>query len=291
MAIKEKLLETHEFATLPPVASRVLTLLEDDEIDIRDLSSIIETDASLTLKLLQVANSPLYASRQEITSIHQAIINLGLNRLTNIVIGVSIFSNFLVSSQKHAKNLMEKFWWHSSCTGTVAKSLTSKISKGFKEMEFIGGLLHKIGKLSMIQYDSEQYYEVIKLITADEYTDVDAEKKIFGIDHVEVGTEIAKIWRLPEELKMVISYYTYPSQAPKYKELVSVVRLSDLLSELWGAGFFEGIEKLELKQEESWQVLCDYYPELKELDVEAFTYQLEEEFKNAADFLNILVSS
>ena len=132
MSIIETLIETQEFATLPPVASKVLAMLEDDNIDIRNLSKVIEADASLTLKLLRVANSPLYATRTEINTIHQAIITLGLNRLTNIVLGVSIFSKFLLSSQKIAAELMQKFWWHASCTGMVAKSLSTKINRLYK---------------------------------------------------------------------------------------------------------------------------------------------------------------
>ena len=136
MSLINNLLETQEFATLPPVAARILKLLENDNVDMRDISKVIEADAPLTLKLLRVANSPLYATRIEVNSIQQAIITLGLNRLTNIVLGVSIFSRFLLSSQKQAAEQMEKFWWHSSCTGIVAKSLSTKINRYFKEAEF-----------------------------------------------------------------------------------------------------------------------------------------------------------
>ncbi len=284
------LIETQEFATLPPVAARVLKLLEDDNIDIRDISKVIEADASLTLKLLRVANSPLYATRTEINSIQQAIITLGLNRLTNIVLGVSIFSRFLMSSQKQAAGIMEKFWWHSSCTGIVAKSIATKIKRFYKENEFIGGLLHDIGKLAMLQFDSTKYIEVVRLIEEENMVDIDAEREIFGSDHVEVGEHIAKMWKLPAELTHIIAYHTSPSEAPEYREIISVVRFADLLCEIWGAGVFEGIKEVEFENEESWKVLCTSYPDLVNLDVETFTFELEEEFKKSSQFLNLIVS-
>jgi len=37
---------------LPPVATKILTLLENENIDFRDIARIVEADASLTLKLL-----------------------------------------------------------------------------------------------------------------------------------------------------------------------------------------------------------------------------------------------
>lgn len=289
MKLINSLIETQEFATLPPVAMKVLALLEDENLDVRDLSKVIEADASLTLKLLRVANSPLYATRSEIRTIHQAIITLGLNRLTNIVLGVSIFSKFLISSQKHAAELMEKFWWHASCTGMVAKSLSEKIQKYYKEAEFIGGLLHDIGKMTMLQYDSKKYQEVVDLVNEKGMKDSDAEMEIFGLTHDEVGAEIARLWKLPIELQKIITCHTDPRSAGEYKELVAIVRLADELCEIWDAGFYEGITTLNIEGESSWGILCDSYPELKELDVEIFTFELEEEFKKSSVFLNIII--
>lgn len=289
MSNVQKLIETQEFATLPNVASRILGLLEDDNVDIRDISRVIETDPSLTLKLLRVANSPLYATRTEVTSIHQAIITLGLNRLTNIVLGVSIFSKFLMTSQKAVTELMEKFWWHASCTGMVAKSLATKINKFYKENEFIGGLLHDIGKLAMIQYDALTYLKVIDKVR-NGATDVEAEFEFFGATHIEVGAEIAKLWKLPRELTNIITYHNNPESAPENNDLIAVVRLPDQLCEIWDAGFYEGIRILDIEHTEAWHVLTDKFEELKELDVEVFTMELEEDFRRSAAFLEIIAS-
>ncbi|MBI5323899.1 MAG: HDOD domain-containing protein [Ignavibacteriae bacterium] len=210
MAILEELIETQEFATLPPVATKILKLLENDNIDFRDIARIVEADASLTLKLLKVANSPIYATRTEVSSVQQAIVTLGLNRLTNIVLGISIFSRFLFSSQKQAADIIQKFWWHSSCTGMVAKSLTIKLNRFFKENEFIGGLLHDIGKLAMIQYNSQMYRRVIELVETKNKMDVEAELEVFGLDHIEIGKKIAEHWKLPHELVSIISGHNNP---------------------------------------------------------------------------------
>lgn len=287
MSLIETLIETQEFATLPPVAAKVLSLLEDDNIDIRDISKVIEADASLTLKLLRVANSPLYASRTEISSIHQAIITLGLNRLTNIVLGVSIFSKFLMSSQKFAAELMQRFWWHASCTGMVSKSLAVKLNRFYKENEFIGGLLHDIGKLAMLQYDARKYYLVVDKVKSGAL-DIDAEFEVYGVTHPQVGAEIAKLWRLPNELTTIITHHTNPAESPNFKELVAAVRVADLLCEVWDAGFHEGVRALRLEEHPAWKVLVSNIPELQNMDVEIFTFELEQEFRKSSEFLNII---
>jgi HD-like signal output (HDOD) protein len=291
MSFLTSLLETQEFATLPPVAARVLKLLENDNIDIRDIAKVIESDASLTMKLLRVANSPLYATKTEVNSIQQAIITLGLNRLTNIVLGVSIFSRFLMSSQKQAAGVMEKFWWHASCTGVVAKALTTKINQFFKEIEFIGGLLHDIGKLAMLQFDAEKFMEVIRLVEEEGLKDIEAETIVFGVDHLEVGEHIAKLWKLPSELTTIISKHNSPESCEKHNELVAVIRFADILCELWDAGIYEGLKAVNLEEEESIRVLKNSYPQLADMDLEVFTMDLEMEFKKSADFLNTIANS
>ncbi len=290
MSFINALIETQEFATLPPVAAKVLQLLEDDNIDVRDIAQIIETDASLTLKLLRVANSPLYATRTEITSIQQAIITLGLNRLTNIVLGVSIFSRFLMNSQKQAAEIMQKFWWHASCTGIVAKALSTKIKKYFKESEFIGGLLHDIGKLAMVQFDPNKYLQVIDLIERKQMFDIEAEYEVFGVNHLEVGEHIAKLWKLPEELTLIIGHHNYPAEVEKNNRLIAIVRFADILCEMWGAGVYEGFTYIKLVETEAWRILCENYTELNDLDIEIFTFELEDEFKKSAQFLNLIIS-
>lgn len=287
MSKAREIIETQEFATLPAVASKVLTLLEDEDIDIRSLSTLIETDPALTLKVLRVANSPLYATRSEVNSINQAIINLGLNRLTNIVLGISIFSKFFISTNKELSSYIDKFWWHSSSTGMIAKSLATKLNKFFKEAEFIGGLIHDIGKLALIQYDFQKFKEVLRLIDEGN-TDIDAEILVFETNHNEVGYEISKLWKLPNDLSQVLFYHTHPNNSPQQKELISIVRLADLFAEIWGADFYEGIKELKVDESIPWKVLSESYPEMNDLDIEVFTFNLEQDFMKTTEFLKII---
>lgn len=290
MSNVHEFIQTQEFATLPAVVTKILELLEKDEVDIRAVSGLIEADAPLTLKLLRVANSPLYALRSEVNSIHQAILHLGINRLTNIVIGVSIFSKFFLSKNQHINSMLEEFWWHSSCVGMISKSISVKTGKFFKENEFIGGLLHDIGKLALIQFDYKKYLEVIRLVDEDGLHDKDAEQKVFETDHTIVGSEIAKLWKLPAELNDIITYHERIGELNRNNELVAAVRLADLFAEVWGASFHEGIKMLKIEEEPSWILLQENCPEFQEIDIEIFTFELESEFKKTSDFLKLVKS-
>lgn len=279
-----------EFATLPPVAGKVLSLLENANSDVREITSVLETDPALTLKILQMANSPLYAIRSNVTSLQQAVLALGLNRVANIVLSVSIFSKFIMLSRSKSAEHMKKFWHHSSCTGMVAKNLASKIKRNFKDLEFIGGLLHDIGKMAMIQFDPDNYEKVLEMVRNEGVRDIEAELAIFGADHCSIGELIARLWKLPKELQLVAGHHNEPWTLTDGKEVTSVIRVADLLCEMWGASVEEGITSVNLVEEKAWQVLCEFTPSLNSLDLELFTFELESEFRQASSFLNMVAS-
>ncbi|MCX7908075.1 MAG: HDOD domain-containing protein [Ignavibacteria bacterium] len=290
MLVLEKLLEIQELATLPTVTTKILQQIEDNNVDIRNVAHTIETDASLTAKVLKVANSAIYGLRTPVASISQAIITIGLNRLANIVIGVSIFSRFMLHSQHHTRQLMEKFWWHSASVGIVSKTLSNKIGKNYKEFEFIGGLLHDFGKLILLQYKLADYVKVLEIVTNEGVLDTEAEKRIFGVDHLEVGSFVAQKWKLPLPIVNVIGYHSKLTRLKEDIELSAIIRFSDLLCEMWGADFFEGYQIINFEEQPSWKILKERFPELNELDLEKFTFELEEDFKKSSEFLKIISS-
>lgn len=290
MDILQKLTQTQEFATLPEVATKILNLTQEEDVDVRNLAHLIETDAPLTIKVLKVSNSAIYGLRSAVASVNQAIITIGLNRLANIVMGISIFSHFMVRSNPEAKQVLEKFWWHSSSTGIVAKSLVEKIGRNFKELEFIGGLLHDFGKMLMMQFDFRSYQKVIDLIQNENLLDIEAERKIFGVHHLEVGDHIARHWKLPTSLINIIGKHSRMAALNQDQELTAIVRFADLLCEIWGADFYEGYKMIDFGNEESWKTITEYNPKLKDLDLEKFTFELEEDFKKSSEFLKIISS-
>jgi putative nucleotidyltransferase with HDIG domain len=284
-----KIASIQEFATLPQIAIKVLSMLENDyALDIRELSKMIETDTSLTIKLIRVANSPLFAIGAAINSVQQAVLTLGLNRVSNIVIGISIFSKFMYSSNATMRALLEKYWKHTSAVGVVSKSLCKYAGFNFKDIEFLGGLLHDIGKIAMIQFDNlNMYLNVIDLVENKFQNEYEAEERIFGMNHCDVGNEIAHKWKLPTTLSSIISHHNNFMKSNKEDQtVVAIVNVANLLCDIWGNGFFEGIRSIRFDELPEWQYISSQTE--KELDVEEITFALETDYREAAQFINII---
>jgi len=285
----ENILKTQEFATLPNVATRILNLLQNDKINTNEIAHIVESDPSLTLKLLKIANSPMYGGRVEVTNVTQAIMTLGLNRLTNIVIGISIFTKFLMNSNSNLSAQIQKFWWHSCCTAMVSKELAKQLNLNFKEIEFIGGLLHDIGKLAFLQHFPETYISILDKEVDNTWIDIEEENKLFGINHLDLGGAIGKHWNLPKELCNIITYHSRVQYAPNDAVVTCVVRIADILCELWDAGFYEGILNIDINETDEWQTIRKEVGK-SDLNFESLSFDLESEFKKTEEFLNMVLN-
>jgi HD-like signal output (HDOD) protein len=64
----------------------------------------------------------------------------------------------------------------------------------------------------------------------------ETEKTILGVDHTEVGSELARRWSFPESLIDVIRYHHKPEDAAQNPELAHTVYLADLLMSRFRAG-------------------------------------------------------
>lgn len=290
MGFLESIAETQELVSLPTVATKVLSLLEKDDADVRSIAQHVESDASIAMKILRLANSPMFALRSPVSSINQAILTIGLNRVTNIVLGVSIFSKFVYLSRSSAAQFVDKFWAHSAATAAVSKAITVKLKKNFQDAEFIGGLIHDIGKLAMLQYDANSFTDVLKLIDEQDTADIEAEVKIYGATHSQAGEVIARMWKLPDSLQAIVAFHDNPGVAGDHKGVASVVRLADILCEQWGAGIGEHVQDITIAEDSSWKNLCSLYPELNSMQADKFCEELKEEYLKASSFLTAMLA-
>jgi c-di-GMP phosphodiesterase len=69
-----------ENRSIPPnwlVHLEILKALHEEMLDIGRVSDLVKQDASLTYRLLRMVNSPLYATRKVVSSIHGALVMIG----------------------------------------------------------------------------------------------------------------------------------------------------------------------------------------------------------------------
>jgi signal transduction histidine kinase/HD-like signal output (HDOD) protein len=83
--------ELEQLPTLPSVASRLLGMGASDEVDVKEIARVIESDPALTTRLLSLCRRAAYRTRNPITTVEMAVVMLGLDAVRSLVLSVAIF--------------------------------------------------------------------------------------------------------------------------------------------------------------------------------------------------------
>ncbi|MEO1583300.1 MAG: HDOD domain-containing protein [Planctomycetota bacterium] len=193
-----------ELPTLSTVAQKVLSAGSTDEVDIGELSRLIEADPSLTGKVLSMCRRADRGLGDKITSVSRAITLLGLDAVISAVLSVEVFR---LLSDAHGTSERGGFdaqghWRHAIAVASAAELIaTAHGSRDAKpETAFVGGLLHSIGRMALEIALPDAYSRVLRVA---ESRGVDAgplERELIGIDHHAAGKYLAEHWGLPREL-------------------------------------------------------------------------------------------
>ena len=204
-----------DIPTLPAVAMRLLDAAMSGEGDTSQIAEIIQKDAAITAKVLQVANSPQYGFRGQITTLNRAVALLGNTALRAIALGVSFFDAFHDNLDAQPEFDPRDFWKHSLGVALVAEAVGKKTGSGAAGVLFVAGLLHDIGRLALYVMNPEAYGRVVADSFSHSLPLVERERAAFGGDHTVYGEKLAKQWNLPEPIARSIRYHHVRPEAKK----------------------------------------------------------------------------
>lgn len=224
---------------LPTTVTKIMEICNSPNTSPADLNTVISLDPVLMGKVMRLINSAYYGLSQEITSLVRAIIMLGINTVKNLALSTAILTTLGHKENFQAIN-MEGFWRHSLCVGVTAKIIAKRRgieAKGLEEF-FVAGLLHDIGKIPLNNKISEQYLLAMSFSDRDRKSLIHSEKEAMGLNHSEIGTFVAKAWKLGAEVQDPILYHHVPEryEGPK-KNIVYTVAVANYFANYFEIGF------------------------------------------------------
>lgn len=208
--------------TLPDVALKVRQAAADDKISAGGLADLIMTDVSLSSRLIQVANSPLYRGANPINNIQTAVARLGSKIVSTLITSLALQQIF-TPSNKFLEEHFRKVWEQSIDVSALSRALASLTPHLDRDEAMLAGLIHQIGKLPIF----------ILVERIPEFRDSPSRLiKLLEKAHPAIGRLIMESWNFPEELKKVAFEYVnfrYDSGSrPDYVDLVQVAFLQSV---------------------------------------------------------------
>ena len=232
-ALKNLISQLGELPTLPALYEEILSLLRQPDVSSECLSDAIKKDIGMTAKILKFANSGYVGLKRKISGMNDAVSYLGMDYIRSIILTIGAFGR-LKQFQIDGSTL-EDFWGNSLMVAEAAKAITisQTSSRTMAEESYVGGLLHACGKLILSANFPSKYVEVNKMVEEDGMPLLDAEVKIFGAHHGQVGAFILGLWGLAGPIVEAVHWYRNPSNSipVDFQPLTSVHVASSLIFE------------------------------------------------------------
>ena len=207
------------------------TLFKRMKLYFNDLANIISSDPALAAKILMVANSSFYNVSRKIDSIPKALAILGTNTLKNIALSFVIAKGLRGPSEG---GFDFDFFWKRALTAAVSADILSSVISDKNENTFVTALLQDIGIIIMYLCRTEDYLRVLDEKKASSSAIEEAERKIFGFDHQELGSEVLKNWGIPDTIYRPIRYHHHYEDIPQDIQITShLLLLSDKMSSVY----------------------------------------------------------
>ncbi|HHQ4658811.1 TPA: HDOD domain-containing protein, partial [Aeromonas hydrophila] len=170
-----------QLPTIPQLLHELMQSFSDENARIDEIAAKIAMDQVISVKVLRMANSAALRRGNEVTSIEQAVIRLGFNRLRSVVVASGIIGSFK-APPSFDKN---KFWTETFQVATIAKTLAQEAKVLDPETAFTCALIHNIGEL-LIQSTLPEEAELISLAIQKGSSRVEAQREMLGYDYAQL---------------------------------------------------------------------------------------------------------
>jgi putative nucleotidyltransferase with HDIG domain len=281
MSLADKIVrKVAELPPFPVVVQRALQLVANPNSSAEAVVDIIQFDQSITADLLRLCNSAYFSLQRKVYSLKEALVLIGFNQLFEIILSRQASHIFANPSEGYDLQRGE-LWRHSVASALLSGIISKRLGRHPSPVLFTAALLHDIGKVVLSEFVKDYFDEIRKLVHEKSISFSDAEKKILGIDHAELGGRITAEWKFPKVIVSSVRYHHSPFSSSEEDETVKLTHLCDVVAMLTGIG--GGSDGLFYHSPE--EILNHYH--LKEEDIELFMIQLDDQFRQVKELLNV----
>jgi putative nucleotidyltransferase with HDIG domain len=256
-------------------AMGAMQMLNDPELDSDKVGRIIELDPALTTNVLRFANSAYFGCSTKVLSIKDAFVRLGMKTVSRMVY-MSAASQLSPHEVRGYDLDAGALWNHLLVTAVCSDLLAHKLGITPPPATFTAALLHDIGKLVLGNHMNVDVEPILQLTQQENIMFEEAERRILGIDHAEVGAELLKQWNLPDEIVLAIRHHLEPDGFDGDNHLmVDLLHVSNIIAMLYGSGLgMDGYnyevckateERLGINLKLVQSIICDLGKEVEQL--------------------------
>ena len=222
------LLSLAQLPPFSPILNRLIANLAQPDVSFAKIADLIEKDAVLAGNLLKLVNSALYGRRGTIESVRHAVAMLGVNKLRNAALSMSV-ARMWNHVKAPAGWSLASFNLHAVGVAILSDLLAQRLPVDHGEGAFAAGLFHDLGWLLVALGCPEEYDQASRSLLQDEPSGGQRELQILGTSHAELSADALATWNLPEPIQVAVRYHAGWEQDPG-SAAVNRIPLSRIIS-------------------------------------------------------------
>ncbi|MCB1801726.1 MAG: HDOD domain-containing protein [Gammaproteobacteria bacterium] len=202
-------LGTDRVPVLPPGVPFLIQVLQDDDLDFREVARAIEHVPSIAARLLALANSAWSSPISPVMSLDAACSRLGLRVVRTASIALAVSQPFNPARCPPFDG--STFWTSALLNAEAASALSEAVVRDQLSVARTAGLLSNLGLVWLAESLPAQTGEALRLAAGTAFgglNDVLADQ--CGIGYDEAGALLAEAWNLPPVLRDAIAHQFHP---------------------------------------------------------------------------------
>jgi HD-like signal output (HDOD) protein len=223
----------HGLDPLPATVARLASLVVRPDWSLNEAAHLVEFDPALTGRLLRLANSAAMAGLSPVNTARDAIMRVG--------IGPALAFAAASGLRKQLKRALPEYgltegqlWRHSVASALAVEPIARRARTPVPPECFTAALLHDIGKIVLARFLSPDELKWLAEARDLGGSSLQAEMEVLGVNHAELGGQIAGHWKLPERLAAGITFHHTPDDG--HDLVCDVVYLANIAAKRIGEG-------------------------------------------------------
>jgi diguanylate cyclase (GGDEF)-like protein len=185
-----------DFPSPSRVATDIIALARDPEIEMSKVATAVGRDPAMTAKILRIANSAFYAQRRSSQNLRQALVVIGLNAALTLALSFSLVSSMRALRPPGVD--YPRFWRRSLLSATAARAFCESAKFQHAEDVFLAGLLQDMAVLALDRVARDFYSQLPQPAHHAQWIAYEVER--LGRDHAAYTAVLLKNWNLPERI-------------------------------------------------------------------------------------------